>query len=330
MNGKVIRRVALIGLVVLAVALVGRWWKARNASALPEGIVSGNGRIESIQVDVTAKYPARIKEMLVREGDLVQPGQVLVRMDVLELESQLAKAKAQVAEAEESAAKTRSDIVRAESNYKFAEQKFTRGQNLYNRQMIAREEWEQLASQRDAEKAAVASVKAQLRAAVQAIEAATSEVSRIQVQIDDSTLRSPVRGRVLYRLAEEGEVLAAGGKALTLVNLGDVYMEIYLPSQEATRVGIGDDARIVIDAAPQYAARALVSFVSPEAQFTPKQVETRSERDKLMFRVKLQIPPELLLPYIDKVKTGVRGVGYVRVDESVPWPAALERRFPKP
>jgi HlyD family secretion protein len=173
-------------------------------------------------------------------------------------------------------------------------------------------------------------VKAQLRAAVQAIEAATSEVSRIQVQIDDSTLRSPVRGRVLYRLAEEGEVLAAGGKALTLVNLGDVYMEIYLPSQEAARVGIGDDARIVIDAAPQYAARALVSFVSPEAQFTPKQVETRSERDKLMFRVKLQIPPELLLPYIDKVKTGVRGVGYVRVDESVPWPAALERRFPKP
>src|SRR5262249_51335058 len=83
----------------------------------------------------------------------------------------------------------------------------------------------------------------------------------------------------------------------------------------------GADARIVLDIAPEYAARAKASFVAPEAQFTPKQVETRSERDKLMFRIKLSVPPEVILPYIERVKTGIRGVGYVRLDDAVAWPA---------
>ena len=125
-------------------------------------------------------------------------------------------------------------------------------------------------------------------------------------------------------------MLGSGGKVLTLVNLGDVYMEIYLPAQDAVKVKIGADARIVLDIAPEYAARAKVTFVAPEAQFTPKQVETRSERDKLMFRVKLSVPPERVLPYIERVKTGIRGVGYVRLDDSAAWPERLDRPFPGP
>jgi HlyD family secretion protein len=105
-------------------------------------------------------------------------------------------------------------------------------------------------------------------------------------------------------------------------------MEIYLPAQDAVKVKLGADARIVFDIAPEYAARAKVSFVAPEAQFTPKQVETRSERDKLMFRVKLSVPPEIVLPYIERVKTGIRGVGYVRLDDAVDWPERLDRRLP--
>jgi len=72
---------------------------------------------------------------------------------------------------------------------------------------------------------------------------------------------------------------------------------------------------------------AVVSFVSPEAQFTPKQVETLDEREKLMFRVRISIPTELVQRYIEKVKTGVRGTGYVRTDNSVSWPTFLEKRY---
>jgi len=129
---------------------------------------------------------------------------------------------------------------------------------------------------------------------------------------------------VLYRLAEPGEVLAAGGKALTIVDLGDVYMEIFLPSEQASKVKIGAGARLTVDYEPGLAVPARVTFVSPEAQFTPKEVETKSEREKLVFRVKIQVPSDLVMRYTDRIKTGVRGVGYVKLDNSVAWPDWLD------
>ena len=124
-------------------------------------------------------------------------------------------------------------------------------------------------------------------------------------------------------------MVGAGGKVLTLLDLSDIYMEIFLPSDLATQLAIHADARIALDFAPQYTIPAEVTFVSPEAQFTPKQVETMKERDKLMFRVKVQIPRELVKQHIEKVKTGVRGVAYVRLDSEVPWPDRLSHRFPE-
>jgi HlyD family secretion protein len=153
---------------------------------------------------------------------------------------------------------------------------------------------------------------------------ATAKVATIQSRIDDATLTSPVLGRVLYRLAEPGEVLSPGGKALTIVNLDDVYMEIFLPAEQASRVKIGADARLTVDHEPNRSAIGVVSFVSPEAQFTPKEVETKSEREKLMFRVKIQIPKALVSRYIEHLKTGVRGVGYVKLDDSAVWPDWLQ------
>ena len=119
---------------------------------------------------------------------------------------------------------------------------------------------------------------------------------------------------MLYRLAEPGEVLAAGGKVLTVLELTDVYMTIFLPTALAGRIAVGSEARIVLDAVPQYVIPATVSFVAARAQFTPKDVETRTEREKLMFRVKVRIDPELLTKYRDQVKTGLPGVAYVRLN----------------
>jgi HlyD family secretion protein len=329
MERHLIRRVGLL-LAIGASAFFG-WlaWKAYSKPGLPTGIVSGNGRIESIQVDVTAKYPGRLVQLLVREGDLVRPGQILAKIDTLEIEAQLARAKAQVAEAQQSVAQARASIIESESNARLAEQNFRRGQSLFEKRVISREEYDGLKSKLESTKATVEAQKAREGVARHTIEEALAEVNRFEVQIADSTLKSPVLGRVLYKLAEIGEVLPSGGKALTLINLGDIYMEIYLPSREAARVQIGADSRIVLDVAPEYAARTKVSFVSPESQFTPKQVETASERDKLMFRVKLQIPEEAVLPYIDRIKTGVRGVGYVRLDDTVEWPEKLQKTFPR-
>jgi HlyD family secretion protein len=325
---KVIWAIVLVALVGAGSAAAWRSWKLSRANALPAGIVSGNGRIESIQVDVAAKYGGRIKEVLAREGDMVEAGQTLVTMDTEELQAELEKDKAKLAESQEAAAGIKTEIKKEESQLSLADVEYRRAKTLLQRKTISREEYDRYLTRLETSQASLDGIKAKLNTSEQSIKAAAAQVKRTEAMLADATLKSPVKGRVLYRLAEPAEVVPLGGKILTLINLGDVYMEMYLPAQEAARVRMGADARIVLDARPEYAARAKVSYVSPEAQFTPKQVETKSERDKLMFRIKLQVPPELVLPYIERIKTGVRGMGYVRLDDNVAWPAFLARNFP--
>ena len=271
-----------------------------------------------------------METILVHEGDMVHAGQVVAKMDTVTLQAELARAQATVAEQEAKALEVEADIVQADSQLKLAEVEFERERNLFARKATSRENYDIKETLAKTRRAALDGEKARLNTARKSVEAAKAEAAKIQSRINDMTLKSTVEGRVLYRLAEEGEVLGSGGKVLTLVNLGDVYMEIYLPAQDAVKTKLGADARIVLDIAPEYAARAKVTFVAPEAQFTPKQVETRSERDKLMFRVKLSVPPERVLAVIERIKTGIRGVGYVRLDDSAAWPERLDRPFPGP
>jgi HlyD family secretion protein len=307
-------------------------WQAYQArlNALPPGFAAGNGRVESVQVDVTTKEPGRVDKILVHEGDMVHAGQVVARMDIVTLNAELARAQATVAAEEAKVHEVEADIAQADGQFKLAEVEFRRESNLLARRATSQEDYDVKKTMVKTRGAALEGEKARLNTAQKSVDAAKAEAAKIQSRIDDMTLKSTIEGRVLYRLAEEGEVLGGGGKVLTLVNLGDVYMEIYLPAQDAVKTKIGADARIVLDVAPEYSARAKVTFVAPEAQFTPKQVETRSERDKLMFRVKLSVPPERILPVIERIKTGIRGVGYVRLDDSAAWPDRLDRPLPLP
>ncbi|MCL4205292.1 MAG: HlyD family efflux transporter periplasmic adaptor subunit [Pirellulaceae bacterium] len=321
---KTLLKLLLVAAVGLAAAFVAfAYWRSLPLP-LPDGIASGNGRIEARLVDVAAKESLRVKEILVDEGDLVEPGQVVARLDTNTLEAELAEANANVASTMEREAVTNASIVRRKSEMDLASIELERARKLLERAAVSREEYDQRTTHLEVTKAELAEEQAKLRTVEQEVKAAQASVATIQTRIDDATLKSPVRGRVLYRLTEVGEVLAPGGKALTLVNLEDVYMEIFLPSEQAAKVRIGGDARVTVDHAPGRAAAGYVSFVSPEAQFTPKQVETRSERDKLMFRVKIQVPEELVHSYIERIKTGVRGVGYVKLDESAVWPDWLQ------
>ncbi|MEI7750921.1 MAG: efflux RND transporter periplasmic adaptor subunit [Candidatus Omnitrophota bacterium] len=320
---KFIKLIILL-LVIAAGAFFGyQQWKAKE-SALPKGIASGNGRIEAKLVDAVAKDALRVKEILVDEGDLVRPGEVLVRLDTATFDSQLNQAKLQVASSQERVASANFAVVRQKSLVDNAQLEFERTRKLVEQNALSQREFDERNTSVQTSAAALAEAEAQLRTAKQEVEVAQANVTTIQTHIDDATLKSPVTGRVLYRLAEPGEMLAAGGKALTVVNLEDVYMEIYLPSEQAGGLKVGAEARLTVDYAPGRAAAGYVSFVSPEAQFTPKQVETKSERDKLMFRVKIQVPQELVSGYIERVKTGVRGVGYVKIKESAVWPSWLQ------
>ena len=157
-----------------------------------------------------------------------------------------------------------------------------------------------------------------------AFDAATHDVELYSVQIADNTLVAPREGRIQYRVANIGEVLPAGGKAFVMLDTAYVYMDVYLPTEAAGKVRFEADARIVLDAYPKVAIPAKVSFISPQAQFTPKIVETQSERDKLMFRIRVRIDPERLRGRAEIVRSGLPGVAYVLTDPATTWPAWLQ------
>ncbi|HWA46132.1 MAG TPA: HlyD family efflux transporter periplasmic adaptor subunit [Hypericibacter adhaerens] len=318
----------LIGLAALAAAGGWRWWQ-QHQSRLPDYIASGNGRIEAQEVQVAAKYSGRIAEVLVQEGDLVAANQVLARMETTELEASFDKAGADAAQAEKAVASAQAVITQRQAELAFAKQQYDRAVSLAKTGDISREIVDQRRSLLDAARAALDGAQAQSETSQRAVDSAKAEMRRIQAQLDDSALKAPINGRIQHRLAEPGEVLAAGGRVLTLLDLTDVYMTIFLPTDQVGRVRIGSSARVVLDAVPEYVIPANISFIAAEAQFTPKQVETKDEREKLMFRVKVQIDPSLLKANEEKVKTGLPGEAYVLLAPDQPWPPSLEVKLPE-
>ena len=323
----------MIALAVIAVGVVaffGYQYFQSKRNAVPEGIAYGNGRIEAKLADVSAKEALRVKDILVDEGDLVTPGQVLVHLDTVTLDAQLAEANANVAAANERLAVAEATITKVKSQIKLARIEADRSRKLVAENAGSQREYDVRKASVETHTAALAEAEAQRETARREVTVAEANAATVQTRIDDATLKSPVLGRVLYRLAEPGEVLGAGGKALTLVNLEDVYMEIFLPAAEAAAVKVGAEGRLTVDYEPGRSAIGYVSFVSPEAQFTPKEVETRSEREKLVFRVKIQVPKSLVTHYVQHIKTGVRGVGYVKISESAVWPDWLQNNVQAP
>lgn len=322
----------IIGAIILVSAGFGwQWWQGQT-SALPADLAFGNGRIEADQIDISSKYAGRVQEILAQEGDLVEPGQVLARMDTAERDAQLGKAEAEFRETETGVKEAEALLLQRQSELTLAEKELERAVKLVKRGSMSQSVVDQSLSTRNVAAAAVDAAHSHLKTQQQVVVAARAAVLVVETQIDDSILKTSAMGRVLYQLAEPGEVLAAGGKVLTLVDLADVYMEVFLPSSQASRIAIGAETRIKLDIL-DYAIPAAVSFVSPKAQFTPKQVETQSEREKLMFRIKVRIPQELVLDHIAEVKTGVRGVAYIRLPvtaggEQSPWPEFLQQLPP--
>ncbi len=323
-----LRTIAIGGVLAALGAFI--FFGGNDGPDVPEGITYGNGRIEAAEVDVATKIAGRLETMSVREGDLIRADQVIAKIDSAQLEAQLLRAEADIARAESHVAQADAQIAQAEAQLKLAERELERASGLVKRGHTTEETYDTRLSARDVAIANVKSAKANRLSQLRSVDSAKAVKKEIETQIADCTLVSPTFGRVLYRLAEPGEVLSVGGKVVTLVDLDEIYMTIFLPAAAAHRLGIGSDARIVIDGA-DFAVPAKVTFVSPQAQFTPKQVETQSEREKLMFRVKVRVPPELVERYVDYVKTGIRGVAYVRPGTNPPpWPDWLEKRFTPP
>lgn len=343
----------LLPVVVVAVLALAGWyaWQWFSAGSENEAFIGSNGRIEATEVDVATKMAGRVRDILVEEGAFVKAGQIVATMQVQTLEAQLREAKAQrqqavngVASAQAQLAMRQSDkaaliaqVRRAEAELNAAKRQLARSETLVKGGFTSTQTLDDDRARTESAEASVAAAQAQVASADSSIAAARTQIvgaqsqveavdatlERIQAEIDDSQLKAPRDGRVQFRVAQPGEVLGAGGRVLNMIDLSDVYMTFFLPTEAAGRLALGSEVRIVLDAAPGHAIPAKVSFIASTAQFTPKTVETASEREKLMFRVRARIDRELLLKHLEHVKTGLPGEAWVRLDPSQEWPARL-------
>lgn len=343
-------RFAVIALLALLLAFAWYYFKGTPEG---NGVISSNGRIEAVEIDVSAKGAGRLAKVLVEEGEFVKAGQVVALMDTKSLEAERLQAEAELRQALDSVVTAQSQLAlrqsekasalavvsQRETELNLAKKRTARIIRLADSGHTSEQSADDARAEVDSAKAALSAAHAQVAAAEAAIASARSQIDsanssvkavqaaidRIQVEIDDCSLIAPVNGRIQYIVARQGEVIAAGGRVLNLVDLTDVFMTFFLPTLYAGQLAVGSEVRLVLDAAPQYVIPAHISFISDVAQFTPKTVETESEREKLMFRVRATISPELLQKRIDKVKTGLPGAAYIRTAQDQPWPERLQK-----
>ncbi|CAG0997365.1 hypothetical protein MTYP_02641 [Methylophilaceae bacterium] len=350
-------RLQIIGVLLVAavIGLSARMYFDRNQDS--DAVISGNGRIEATEIDVSARSAGRIEEILVNDGDFVKAGQILARIDSEAMSAQLRQAEAQaqqardailiasnqLAQRESEKAAMHALVAQREAELVAAQSRSARSAMLVEEGAASRQEDDDdrirvrsieaaivaAKAQVRASEAAIATARAQILGAQSAAKAADATVERFKVDIADNELKAPRDGRIQFRVAQPGEVIGIGGRVLNMIDLSDVYMTFFLPSALAGRVALGSEVRLVLDAAPEYVIPARVSFVADVAQFTPKTVETASEREKLMFRVKAQLDRELLLKHLKQVKTGLPGVAWLKLDQEADWPEKLRIRTPE-
>ena len=347
------RRIALISiLIVFGLAAAAYGWYFLGRPKPMDALARGNGRLEAIEIDVATRQPGRLSQLLVTEGMMVRAGEVLARMDTAPLDAQRAEAQAQIERAKNAIttakaqlalrdnelAVARAGVVQRESDLVAAQQRLARSQALVRMGGVAEQQLDDDRARVGSFRGAVSAAQAQVAAARSGIEAARSQLveagsiaraaeasmQRIQVEIDDCTIKSPINGQVQYIISHPGEVLPGGGKILSLLDIGNLYMSFFLPEQDAGRVVLGDEVRIVLDALPQQVVPASISYVSSVAQFTPKTVETQSERQKLMFRVKARLDPRWAGKRLAQLKSGMPGIAYVRLDRTMSWPGNIQ------
>ena len=313
--------------LVLVAALGGAFaiWQMR-APELPQGLAFGNGRLEATEVDVATKVGGRLASLVPHEGDKVAQGQTVATLDADDLAAQWRAAQAQVRQAQQATRAAQAGVAKAESDMALARITLQRSQELVQKGFVSAATLDRDHTTQQGAMAGLAAARMQVAESESATQAAVARGESLSATLNDTRIKAPINARVLYRLAEPGEVLAAGSKLLTLLNMSDVSMTIFLPAADAGKVAMGSPARILLDAFPDQVLPASVSFVAPRAQFTPKEVETRSEREKLMFRVKVKVDATWLAQHEQITKGGMPGLAYVQTDPQAPWPTNLQLR----
>lgn len=306
------RRIAVFAVVILLVAAAA-YLIDRN-SRHPQSTVHVSGNIEVTAVEASFKVPGRVKERLVDEGEMVRPGQLIARLDNEDFEHELLRSRSQteamraaLAELEagsrhEEIAQAQAALARAEAEAKRLDTEHQREKALFAKEVIPQRELDTARTAYETSRAAAREAREayalvrkgprreridQARARLREAEAAQAEA---QTRLGYATLTAPLAGMVLSKNVEPGEQVAAGTPVTTVGDISNPWLRAYIAETDLGRVKVGQKVQVRTDTWPGKVYQGRVSFISSEAEFTPKNVQTEKERVKLVYRIKITIP----------------------------------------
>jgi HlyD family secretion protein len=328
------RRKIIIGTVIIAVLAAAAFFVMRRRPA-ETAALKVSGTIEVTTVELSFKVGGRLAQRLVDEGEMVTPGQLVARLEDDELKEDknarmAEKRAAQAALADLQAGSRREEIAQAEAvlarmtaDSERLKKDAIRSEALFKRDVVPQKDLDAARAGRDASAAAVREAEQHLkllqigprpdavRQAKSHVEAAEAGLALTETRLSQSMLTAPLAGLVLAKHAEQGEMLAVGAPVITIGKMDDVWLRAYIPEAEMGRVKVGQRARVTVDTWPGRPFEGTVSFISPEAEFTPKNVQTEKERVKLVYRIKITLANPMMelkpgMPADAVIETGDR------------------------
>ena len=312
------RKLQILGAVLLIAVLAAYIVIRRTSSGSTDLKVSGT--IETTMTALSFKLPGRVRERLVDEGQRVSAGQVVARLDDAEIRQEMAGREAEQAAAQsavdelqagsrvEEIAQAEAAVVRLKAESRRAGDEYLRSEQLFKREVIARRDLDLALAARDGSTAALREASERLRQvragarsetrqqARSRLKAAQAAASLAKTHLGDTTLLAPSAGVVLSKNIEPGEQVAPGTPVVTIGRLAEVWIRGYVPESDLPRIRQGQKARVTVDGMKGKIFEGRLDFISAEAEFTPKNVQTEKERVRLVYRVKITVAnPDMVL-----------------------------------
>lgn len=310
------RLTALVLLLIAAGSYV--LFAALRPEALPDQVIYANGRVEGTEVRMAAEIPGRISETPVREGERVAQGDVVVVLDATDIELQQAQAEAEVEALRLDRERLTRELELARHHLGTADEELARYRDLAERGTAPERALDEAEDAFAEAQARVSALEAAVAAAGAQIEAARRGLDLVARRREKATVRAPTDGTVVAKLVEPGEVVPAGAPVAVLVDLTKVEVRVFVPERETGRIGLGDPARVRVDAFPGSLFEGRVARVDQQAQFTPRDVHMPEERVRTVFGVTLALEnPDGVL------KSGMPADTWILWDAEAGWPERL-------
>ncbi|MDH4099561.1 MAG: efflux RND transporter periplasmic adaptor subunit [Nitrospirota bacterium] len=304
--------------IILVIAVAGGIaWKLYDdhdkRQQTPTGVIQATGTIEVTKVDISSKVPGRIERLAVAESDPIQKGQVVVVLEQSDVQANLVQNRMIVARAETTAkdmeagsrtqeiAEAKAAVDKAESDLDRARKDWQRFRQLNEKGIVPAMELDRSKNIMDSADSQLKRAKQQLsllkegvrplqiKAAKEEAQRARAAVTLVKTQVDDRTIRAPLDGTVLSKYLEEGEAVSAGAPILTAADLSRPWIRVYVPENEVGKIKLGHQARVYVDSAPGKPFPGKVIQINDEAEFTPKNIQTKKERVNLVFGIKIAL-----------------------------------------